>query len=117
MKLRSAHIARVAYGAWLVACAFALVGFLIFRGDVEAQDFLTWTMLVLSFPLGLLAMPLIVVTGFMAQMISPLGSVLTMFGDYVMVWFWFFVLGFVQWFLIVPGVVKLLKFLLGRAPK
>ena len=74
-----------------------------------------WTMLVLSFPLGLLAMPLIIVTGFMAQMISPLGSLLTTFGDYVMVWFWFFVLGFVQWFLIVPGVVKMVRLLFAGA--
>ena len=66
-------------------------------------------MQVLSFPLGLLAMPLVLVTGFLAQMISPLGSLLTTFGDYVMVWFWFFVLGFVQWFLIVPGVITLVN--------
>lgn len=72
-------------------------------------------MQVLSFPLGLLALPLIIVTGFLAQMISPLGSLLTLFGDYVMVWFWLFVLGFIQWFLIVPGVVKLVKFLFARA--
>ena len=115
MKLRSAHIARVAKVVWLVACAFVFVGFLYCRGNTEAQDFLMWTMQVLSFPLGLLAMPLILITGFMAQMISPLGSLLTTFGDYVMVWFWFFVLGFVQWFLIVPGVVKLVRFLLARA--
>ena len=74
-----------------------------------------WTMLVLSFPLGLLAMPLIIVTGFMAQMISPLSSLLITFGDYVMVWFWFSVLGFVQWFLIVPGVVKMVRLLFAGA--
>ena len=73
-------------------------------------------MQVLSFPLGLLAMPLILITGFLAQMISPLGSLLTGFGDYVMVWFWFFVLGFIQWFLIVPGVIRVVKKLFsGRA--
>jgi hypothetical protein len=115
MNFRINHIARIAQGAWLVACAFVLVGFLYCRGNGEAQDFLTWTMQVLSFPLGLIALPLIIVTGFLAQMISPLGSLLTMFGDYVMVWFWFFVLGFIQWFLIVPGIVKLVRFLFGRA--
>ena len=82
---------------------------------MEVQDFLTLTMQVLSFPLGLLAMPLIIVTGFLAQMISPLGTLLTTFGDYVMVWFWFFVLGFVQWFLLVPGVIKLVRILFARA--
>ena len=115
MNFRINRIARVAQVAWLVACVFALVGFLIFRGDAGTQDFLTWTMQVLSFPLGLLAIPLIIVTGFLAQLISPLGSLLTTFGDYVMVWFWFFILGFVQWFLIVPGIVKLVRSLLGRA--
>jgi hypothetical protein len=84
---------------------------------VEAQDFLMWTMQVLAFPLGLLAIPLIIVTGFLAQMISPLGSLLTTFGDYVMVWFWFFVLGFIQWFLIVPGVIKLMRFFFARASR
>lgn len=103
--------ARVAKVAWLVACVFILIGFVVCRGNVEAQDFLMLTMQVLSFPLGLLAMPLIIVTGFLAQMISPLGSLLTTFGDYVMVWFWFFVLGFIQWFLIVPGIVKLVRVL------
>lgn len=107
--VRIIHIARVAQVAWLVACGLILVGFLICRGNVEAQDLLMLAMQVLSFPLGLLAMPLVLVTGFLAQMISPLGSLLTTFGDYVMVWFWFFVLGFVQWFLIVPGVITLVN--------
>lgn len=115
MTFRINRIACFAYGAWLVASAFCLVGFLYCKGNVEAQDFLMWTMQVLSFPLGLLALPLIIVTGFLAQMISPLGSLLTLFGDYVMVWFWFFVLGFIQWFLLVPGVVKLVRFLFARA--
>ena len=83
---------------------------------MEAQDFLTWTMQVLSFPLGLLANPLIIITVFLAQLISPLGSLLTLFGDYVMVWFWFFVLGLIQWFLLVPGIIKLFRFLFSRAP-
>ena len=109
MNPRTLHIARIARVAWLVVCALIPVGFVICRGDVEVQDFLMWTMLVLSFPLGLLATPLIIVTGFLAQMISPLGTLLTTFGDYVMVWFWFFVLGFIQWFLIVPGVIKLIR--------
>ena len=107
--IRGAHIARIAQGAWLIACALVLVGFVLCRGDGEAQDFLTWTMQVLSFPLGLLAIPLVILTGFLAQMISPLGSLLTRFGDYVMVWFWLFVLGLIQWFLIVPGIVKLVR--------
>ena len=115
MNFRSNHIARVAHWAWLVACIFVLVGFLYYRGNGEAQDFLTWTMQVLSFPLGLLAIPLVILTGFLAIMISPLGSVLTLFGDHVMVWFWCFVLGSIQWFLIVPGVVKLVGFLFRRA--
>ena len=115
MDLRITHVAPVAKVAWLVACALILVGFLICRGNVEVEDFLTLTMQVLSFPLGLLATPLILITGFLAQVISPLGSLLTTFGDYVMVWFCFFVLGFVQWFLLVPGIVKLVRFLFARA--
>ena len=109
MSLKIRYIARAAQVGWLFACGIVLLMFLISVGDTEAQDSLMWTMQVLSFPLGLLAQPLILVTVFLAQMISPLGSVLTTFGDYVMVWFWFFVLGFVQWFLIVPGVVWAVK--------
>jgi hypothetical protein len=109
MRLKVKYIARGAQVAWLFACAVVLLGFLISRGDSEAQDFLMNVMQVLSFPLGLLALPLVLVTGFLAQMISPLGSLLTMFGDYVMVWFWLFVLGFVQWFLLVPGIVWVVK--------
>src|SRR5688572_25768467 len=115
MNLRVTHVAHIAQVGWLFAGVLVLVGFLVCRGNVEAQDFLMWTMQVLSFPLGLLAMPLILITGFLAQMISPLGSLLTSFGDYLMVWFWFFVQGFLQWFLIVPGVIKLVRFLFGRA--
>ena len=115
MNFRLGRIGRIAQAAWLVACAFTLVGFLYCRGNGEAQDFLTWTMQVLSFPLGLLANPLIIVTVFLAQLISPLGSLLTLFGDYVMVWFWFFMLGLIQWFLIVPGAVKLVRLLFARA--
>ena len=115
MNFRSKHVARMAQVAWLVACGTCLIGLLICRGNVEAQDYLTGIMMVLSLPLGILAMPLIVVTGFLAQFISPLGSLLTSLGDYVMVWFWFFVLGLIQWFLIVPGIVKLVKFLFSQA--
>ena len=109
MDLKISHIARVAQVAWLIACAFVFLGFLITRGNSEAQDFLFRIMQVLSFPISLLAPPLIVATGFLAQLISPLGSLLTTFGDYVMVWFWLFLLGFVQWFLLVPGVVWMVK--------
>jgi hypothetical protein len=35
-------------------------------------------MLALAFPLSLLAVPLVIATGFLAQMISPLGSLIVM---------------------------------------
>ena len=112
----SLHAAALAFKTvWVVACAAILLAFLLWRGDAEAQRFLASTMLVLSFPLGLLATPFILVSGFLAQMISPLGSLLTTFGDYVMVWFWLFVFGFIQWFLLVPGVVRLVKKLRSKA--
>ena len=106
--MRLTHIAFVLKTVWLVACVFVLVGFLVERGDAEAEGFLTWIMQVLSFPLGLFAPPFILVTGFLAQ-ITPLGSLLTTFGDYVMVWFWYFVFGCVQWLLLVLGIVWLVK--------
>ncbi len=108
MRLEKRNVARILKIAWLAACAVVLVGVVISKGDAETERFLTQTMLVLSFPLGVLASPLIIVTGFLAQMISPLGS-LVQINDYVMVWFWFFVLGYVQWFWLVPSVVRLIK--------
>lgn len=108
MRLEKRNVARILKIAWLAACAVVLVGVVISKGDAETERFLTRTMLVLSFPLGVLASPLIIVTGFLAQMISPLGS-LVQINDYVMVWFWFFVLGYVQWFWLVPSVVRLIK--------
>lgn len=109
MSQKIKYIARGAQLAWLMACGLVLLRFLISFRDPEAQESLMWAMQALSFPLGLLAMPLIIATAFLAQVISPLGSLLVGVGDYVMVWFWFFILGFVQWFLIVPGVVWLVK--------
>lgn len=109
MSLKISYIARGAQVLWLLACAIVLLGFLMTRGNPEAADFLTGVMQVLSFPLGLLAFPLILVTMFAGQMISPLGSLIIWFGDYVVVWFWCFVLGVVQWFLIVPGIVWAVK--------
>ncbi|HJX89032.1 MAG TPA: hypothetical protein VJ372_00975 [Pyrinomonadaceae bacterium] len=90
------------------SCAVILVGVVISKGDGETERFLTGPMLVLSFPLGVLARPLVILTGFLTQMISPLGS-LVQINNYVMVWFWFFVLGYVQWFWLVPSVVRLIK--------
>ena len=105
MSLKISYIARGAQVIWLIASAIVLVGFLMTKGNPETADFLSRFMLGLSFPLGLLALPLIFVTMFAGEMISPLGSLIVWFGDYVIVWFWFFVLGVVQWFLIVPGIV------------
>jgi hypothetical protein len=64
-------------------------------------------MLVLSFPLGVLARPLVILTGFLAQMIS-LGSLVQInkLRDGVV---WFFVLGYVQWFWLVPGLFGWLR--------
>ena len=109
MSLQTTDIARASKIVWLVTCAAVLLAFLMWKGDAEAQRFLTRTMLVLCFPLGLLAIPFVIATGFLAQMISPLGSLMIRFGDYVMVWFWLFVFGYVQWFWLVPGVVRLVK--------
>ena len=78
------------------------------KGQGDAQRFLSWTLLVLCFPLCLLAIPLIIATGFLAQMISPLGSLIQV-NDYLMVWFWLFAFGYVQWFWLLPGVVRLIK--------
>ncbi len=50
MSLGTTNTARALKAAWLVACAAVLVAFMIWRGKGEAQDYLSWTMLVLSFP-------------------------------------------------------------------
>ena len=72
------------------------------------QDFLSWTMLALSFPMGLLALLLIIATGFLAQMISPLGS-LIQGNESLMAWCWFFAFGYVQWFWLLSGAVRFVK--------
>ena len=108
MRLEKRTAARILQIAWLAACAVILVGVVISKGDAETERFLTRPMLVLSFPLGVLARPLIIVTGFLAQMISLLGS-LVQINNYVMVWFWFFVLVYVQWFWLVPGLFGWLR--------
>lgn len=108
MRPETRNPLRILKIAWLVACAVILAGVVTFKGDGETERLLSWAMLVLSFPLGLLGIPLIIFTGFLAQMISPLGTLIQI-NDYVMVWFWFFVLGFVQWFWLVPGVVRLIR--------
>lgn len=100
--------ARILKIAWLVACAVILIGVVIYKGDAETERFLSRAMLVLSLPLSLLAIPLVIVTGFLGQMISPLGTLIQI-NDYLVVWFWIFVLGFVQWFWLVPGIVRIIR--------
>jgi hypothetical protein len=116
MSAGTTNTAHALKTAWLVACAAVLVGFLIWRGNGEAQDYLSWTMLVLSFPLGLLAIPFIIATGFLVQMISPLGS-LMQGKDYLMAWFWFFVFGYVQWLWLLPRVARLMKRYFSGQPR
>jgi hypothetical protein len=108
MKPDIRNPARILKIAWLAACAVILVGVVISKGDGETERFLSRIMLVLSFPLGLLAIPLVIVTGFLGQMISPLGTLIQI-NDYVMVWLWIFVLGLIQWFWLVPGLVRLIR--------
>ncbi len=116
MSLGTTNTGRALKTAWLVACAAVFVAFLIWKHNGKAQDYLSWTMLVLSFPLGLLATPFIVVTGFLAQMISPLGSLIHD-NEYLMVWFWLFVFGYVQWFWLLPLVVRLIKRYFSGQPR
>ena len=103
--------------AWLLACLALLLGFLIFARDGNMQLYLFWTMLVICFPLGLLAYPFTFATMFMAQLVPGVGSVVQFLAgnnDYLVVWFWLFVFGFVQWFLLVPGIVRLVRKLFGQ---
>lgn len=103
--------------AWLLACFTVLLGFLIFKRDASAQLYLFWIMQVICFPLGLLVYPFTFVTMFMAQMVSEVGSVVQFLAgdnDFLVVWFWLFVFGFVQWFLLVPGIVRLVRKLSGQ---
>ena len=116
MSLKNGNRARALKIAWLVACAVVLVAIVIYKGDGEAERFLTWTMLVLCFPLGFLGIPFIIATGFLAQMISPLGSLIQL-NDYLMVWFWIFVFGYVQWFWLLPVVVRLIKRYASTQPR
>ena len=71
MRLEQRNAARILKIAWLAACAVILVGVVISKGDGETERFLTRPMLVLRFPLGFLARPLVILTGFLAQMIYP----------------------------------------------
>jgi hypothetical protein len=105
---------------WLLACLAVLLGFLMFEGDANAQRYLFWTMLAFCFPLGLLVYPFTIVTMFLVRMIPVIGSLfefLTGKNDYLVVWFWLFVFGFVQWFLLVPGIVRLFKRLFSSQPR
>ena len=98
--------------AWLLACFTVLLGFLIFKRDASVQLYLFWIMQVICFPLGLLVFPFTFATMFMAQVVPGVGSVVQFLAgnnDYLVVWFWLFVFGFVQWFLLVPGIVRLVR--------
>lgn len=106
--------------AWLVACLAVLLGFLIFEGDANVQRYLFWTMLAFCSPLGLLVYPSTLATMFLVRMIPIVGSVvefLTGRNEYLVVWFWLFAFGFVQWFLLAPAIVRLIKKLFSGQPR
>jgi len=103
---------RILKTAWLVACFAILLGFLMLAGNANATLYLFWTMQVICFPLGLLVYPFTFATMFMVRMIPGVGSVVQFLAgnnDYLVVWFWLFVFGFVQWFLLVPGISRLIR--------
>ena len=116
MSLGTTNTARALKTAWLVASAAVFVGLLIWEGDGEAQRYLVWTMLAFCFPLGLLAIPFTIATGFLAQMNSLLGSLIPR-NEYLWVWFWLFAFGYVQWFWLLPGVVRLIKRFFSGQPR
>ena len=116
MSLETTSTARALKIAWLVAYGGVLVAFLIFKGHGDAQSYLSWAMLILSFPLSLLGLLFIIATGFLAQMISPLGS-LIQGNESLLAWFWFFVFGYVQWFWLVPRTVRFAKGYFSSQPR
>jgi hypothetical protein len=96
---------RVLKTFWLVACVLLLVLTLIYRGpeyrDAVEAEFLI--MMGLSFPSGSLSLVMLKVIE-MLKLFEPSG--ITELQWIFLVWVPLFVLGYLQWFVLVPAMVR-----------
>ncbi len=99
-------------GLWIAACLSVLVGTLYFYDGKELSDvwvFLTMLMLVLSFPVG----------GLVSLGHAAVGTIfaITIQTSYLSLgfeWLAYFVLGYFQWFWLVPYLASKLKSRVAR---
>ena len=92
---------------WLLLSVLVLVLSLYFFEVKQSQDseiFLIYAMLVLSFPLGLLASLILSLYSFLNGAIAGI-SILVL----VLEWLMFLLFGWIQWFVLIPKAIHFVK--------
>ena len=92
---------------WLLACLGILV-FSYIQSDVHDMPVaVIWLLIFMTFPVGMLAAPLV---GLVISSITPaLGISYHPFGEIVIYWVALVSLGYIQWFVIVPKAIYLIR--------
>ena len=105
--LPSSRIGRVLAVLWLLACAAALLFGYQQRAVHDMPVALGLFMAALSFPLGLLALP--VIGTIWPAVVGAFGSTYVPFRDVLPLWFIAVAAGYWQWFIAFPRFAQWLK--------
>ena len=105
------HLPAIVKWVWVAGSVAVLLATLYFydgKPNSDADLLLAYGMLTLSFPVSLLLSAIIGVVGYLAY--SMYGYVVqTSYWSIVLTWLCFFVVGYWQWFKLVPWFIRRIK--------
>ncbi len=96
---------------WIALCIVVLCITLYFydgKPNSDISDFLVWTMVLLTFPLGLVIGLLIGWISFLLYESTGVMSSVS-YGMLFIAWLIFFIVGYLQWFKMIPLLIQKIK--------
>jgi hypothetical protein len=101
----------LARACWIIACVIILVVTVAKydgKPNSDIADFEAWTMLVLSFPLGWLAVALFVGVARIGEYWYK-AEIPTSYTYLIIMWGLWFTIGYLQWFMLLPWTIRRLR--------
>jgi hypothetical protein len=105
--LPTSRVGRVLAYIWLGACVAVLIFAYAQRAVHDMPEAFGWLMLALSCPLGLVAVPIVGISW--SALLSAMGLQYQPFRDELPIWLIAVVVGYWQWFVLIPSIARRIR--------